>query len=251
MEKEKAFAAALHDLVKLARSQGNVVSEDQIKEFFNDILLDNGQLDLIKEYLKQNKIGINHLVDPEEYLTEEDVHYLDIYLLELKLLEQCTKEQREDIMKLAMKGNVQAQEKLIVAYLPEVVEISKLYAGQGVLVEDLIGEGNVALTLGVKMLECAEDVKEAEGILIKIVMDAMEKHINEYQESDDEDKKMVGKINKIADLSKEMAENIGRKITIEEFVQESDYTVQEVLEAIKITAHGMEYIEDEENAMES
>lgn len=250
MEKEKVFALALQELVKIARTQGNVLSEEQVKEPFEDMHLDKTQFELIQEYLKQNKIGIDKAVNPEDYLTEEDVHYLDIYLEELRTLEQWTEEKKKEVTGLAMKGNVQAQAQLIEAYLTEIVEISKLYAGQGVLLEDLIGEGNVAITLGVKLLECVEDIKEAEGVLVKTIMDAMEKYINENLESGEADKKILEKINKIAELSKELAENMGRKVTVDELIRESDYTEDEIMEAIEITAHNMEYIEVNGNANE-
>lgn len=55
--------------------------------------------------------------------------------------------------------------RLIEIFLPQVAEIAKLYAGQGVFLEDLIGEGNVALTMAAEMLDCAQNAKEAEGTI--------------------------------------------------------------------------------------
>ena len=250
MEKEKAFTKALQELVNKAKTQGNVLAEEQVNEQFADIHLDKTQFELIQAYLKQNKIGIDKAVNLDDYLTDDDVHYLDFYLEELKELEQWTDEKKKEVIELAIKGNADAQVQLIEAYLPEVVEISKLYAGQGVLLEDLIGEGNVAITLGVKLLECAEGVTEAEGILAKMIMDAMEKYINENLESSDADKKILEKINQISDLSKELAENIGRKVTIDELVRESGFTEEEIMEAMEMTANNIEYIEGNENADE-
>ena len=77
-----------------------------------------------------------------------------------------TKGQKEAITLSAMAGERDAQQSLISVYLPQVVEISKLYAGQGVFLEDLIGEGNVALAMGVTMLGCLENASEAEGMLM-------------------------------------------------------------------------------------
>lgn len=82
----------------------------------------------------------------------------------------------------AMAGDSLAQEKLCTAYLPQVVDVAKLYAGQGVYLEDLIGEGNVAVAMGVKMLGALEKPSEAEGMLGKMMMDAMEDYISEYAE---------------------------------------------------------------------
>ena len=78
-----------------------------------------------------------------------------------------------------MAGETDAKKRLIEIYLPQVIEISKLYTGQGVYIEDLVGEGNLALAQGVTMLGCLEHAKEAEGMLMKMVMDAMEELIQE------------------------------------------------------------------------
>ena len=78
-----------------------------------------------------------------------------------------------------MAGETDAQKRLVEIYLPQVIEISKLYTGQGVYIEDLVGEGNLALAQGVTMLGCLEHAREAEGMLMKMVMDAMEELIQE------------------------------------------------------------------------
>lgn len=70
------------------------------------------------------------------------------------------------------------------------VEIARLYTGQGVYLEDLIGEGNVAVTLGTGMLGCLEKPSEAQGMLARMVMDAMEELIEENRESGKVDKKV-------------------------------------------------------------
>jgi len=245
LEKEKAFALALQNLITLAASQGNVVSEEQIKEHFIDMELTEQQLSMIREYLKEHKIGVNQAVNLDDYLTEDDVHYLDMYLEELQELEAWSEEQKKEVTESAMKGNEESKMQLMEAYLPQVVEIAKLYAGQGVLLEDLIGEGNVALTLAMKMMEIAEDAAEAEGMIVKMIMDAMEQHISEMLDVTDADRKVLEKINKIAELSKTLAEDLGRKVTIAELVKESAYAEDEILEAIEVTARNMDYIEVE------
>ena len=58
-----------------------------------------------------------------------------------------------------MAGESDAQQRLIHLYLPKVVDIARLYAGQGVFLEDLIGEGNVALHSAVEYLN---ELKQAE-----------------------------------------------------------------------------------------
>ena len=58
-------------------------------------------------------------------------------------------------------GDEEAKHELANSYLPKVVEIAKLYTGQGVPLEDLIGEGNIGLMMGLELLSCVESVDEA------------------------------------------------------------------------------------------
>ena len=128
-------------------------------------------------------------------------------------------------------------------FLPQVVDIAKLYSGQGVLLEDLIGEGNVALATGVEMLGCLEDPEEVDGMLGKMIMDAMEDYISENTEAKKADLKVVDKVNHISDQAKELAESLQRKITIEELAEETGIDEEEIREAIKFSGNKIEFFE--------
>ena len=190
---EVLFAKTLEQIRKQAKEQGNCIEREQVEQAFVSLSLSKEQLDLVFDYLEKHKIGIGEPVDPDEYLSEEEINYLEEYQKELALLEKVSEGEKEAITLSAMAGEAQAQKKLINIYLPQVVEIAKLYSGQGVFLEDLIGEGNVALTIGVTMLGCLEHAKEAEGMLGKMIMDAMEDYINENMAEEDKDKKVLSK----------------------------------------------------------
>ena len=127
--------------------------------------------------------------------------------------------------------------------MPQVVDIAKLYSGQGVLLEDLIGEGNVALATGVEMLGCLEDPEEVDGMLGKMIMDAMEDYIAENTEAKKADMQVVDKVNNISDQAKELAESMQRKITVEELAAETGINEEEIREAIKFSGNKIEYFE--------
>lgn len=234
MDREKAFAAALQELVEMGRRQGNVLSQGQVSGAFQGMLLEERQLELVRGYLKENKIGVDAAVNPDDYLTDEDVSYLDLYLEELKELKKVYGDVgKEEVILAAMAGGKEAGEKLILLFLPQVVEIAKLYAGQGVLLEDLIGEGNVALTLGSALIVCAESVEEAEGLLGKGIMDAMEELIRESHAAGQADRKILDRLQQISDLAGRMCEDAGRKVSVEELAQESGFDRAEILEALE------------------
>lgn len=193
MNKEVLFAQKLGEIRELAKEQGNYVTKEQIAEAFAELDFQEEQLQMVYDYLTKHKIGIDEPVDLDEYLSEEEVDYLKMYEEELKAMDTVTDGQREAILLSAMAGETDAQKRLVEIYLPQVIEISKLYTGQGVYIEDLVGEGNLALAQGVTMLGCLEHAKEAEGMLMKMVMDAMEELIQEDLTAKDIVKKAIDK----------------------------------------------------------
>ena len=130
--------------------------------------------------------------------------------------------------------------------------MARLYAGQGVLLEDLIGEGNVAAAVGVKELGTAQsgvqDAAEAEAFLAKQIMDAMESHVAENAAESKKDKKIADKVNKVADAARELAEDYGRKVTVEELAAEGRLSVQAIKEAVRISGGKIEDLEGTEGA---
>ena len=92
----------------------------------------------------------------------------------------------------------EARKKLIDIYLPDVVELSKLYVDHGIPMEDLIGEGNIALMLGVSMLECVESVEDVEGHIGKIIIEALEKLVCEEDSEEDLIVKLGAQLKKTA-----------------------------------------------------
>ena len=156
------------------------------------------------------------------------------------MLEVVSEGEKEALILSAMAGAADAQEKLIRVYLPQVVEISKLYSGQGVFLEDLIGEGNVALTIGVTLLGAQENAAQAEGVLIQMIMNAMEEMIAQTLKETDTDKKAAERVNQVADKARELAEELHRKVTIKELAEETGLSQKSIEDAMRISGFAIE-----------
>ena len=245
MNKELEFAKTLQDVVNQAKDNGNCITRDEVEEAFASQNLKQEQLELVLDYLTKHKIGIGEPVDLDEYLTGEDKNYLDEYLKEIEALKRVTQGEKEAITMSAMAGDADAQRQLIEIYIPQVVDVAKLYAGQGVFLEDLIGEGNLAVTLGVSQLGCLEHPSEADGMLGKLMMDAMEDYITENANAKELDKKRAEQVNEIAEKAKELAESLGRNVTAKELAQETGIELEDILEAVRNSGDNIEYIEKE------
>ena len=245
MKKELAFAKALEEVKKLAKEQQNVVSKEQVRDHFAAIDITEEQLEPVFQYLNSKNIGIGEPVDLEERLTLEEKNYLLEYLDSLSEIVALSESEKRAYLMSAMAGDELAKEKILTDYLPQVPDLAKLYTGQGALLEDLIGEANLALTMGMEMLGCLEDPKEADGMLGKMMMDAMEEYIKENTKAKKEDAALADKVNSIQEMAKELAENLHKKITVRELSMETGVKEDEIREAIRLSGNRMEYFEEE------
>lgn len=245
MDKELQFSKNLQKVKDLAKLSGNTISKAEIDDVFSEMKFNEEQMEMVYEYLEKANIGIDKEVDSDALLTTEDAGYLQFYLEELKELPTFSEGEKEAAILSSMAGDDVAQAQLIQILLPQVIDLAKLYAGQGVLLEDLIGEGNVALTIGVTMLGCFENAKEAQGAIVKMIMDAMEELIVSYVAEDDVDQKIAQRVNDISDKAKELAESLGRKVTKEELADETQIDIEAIAEAIRLSGGQIEYLETE------
>ncbi len=248
-KKEILFAQTLEQVRRLAKEQGNCVSGEQVREAFAEQELNENQMQMVFDYLVKHKVGIGQPIDPDEFLTEEERDYLQDYLNEIAALPSYSTGELEAFTISAMAGESEAQQKLVQGYLRDVVDIAKLYTGQGVFLEDLIGEGNVALAMGAGMLGSLEKPSEAQGMLAKLMMDAMEDYIQENAASAKTDRKVADKVNLVADKARELAEELHRKVTPEELARETGLSLKAIQDACRMSGFKIEDIGGENEAV--
>lgn len=85
----------------------------------------------------------NILIQPS--FTDRETHSLNLYLSDLNKLPVLSREQEIQLFKDYKQGDKRQQEKLITHNLRFVVSIAKYYQNMGLLLEDLIEEGNIGL----------------------------------------------------------------------------------------------------------
>ncbi len=243
MNQEAAFAEVLEEIRNLAKKQQNTVTKEQLEEAFGSLGIRGAQLDPIYDYLKSKNIGVGEPVDLDEVLSREDKNYLEEYIETLEGLPNLTEGQKRAYSMAAMAGEDQGKERLLHFFLPQVVDIAKLYAGQGLLLEDLIGEGNVALAMGVEMLGCLEKPDEVDAMLGKMIMDAMEEAIGENTRAKQADREVMERVNQVSERAQELAQSLRRKVTVQELAQETAMEEELIREAVRLSGNKIEHIE--------
>jgi len=240
---EIKFAKILEDIKYDARSQGGFVEEKMVYEAFEEMDLSKEQFELVFQYLKDNKIGINEALGDEAILNSEDRDVLSEYKDELSMVDSISDGEKQALIMAAMNNETESYEKIITSYLPKVMEIAKLYSDQGVALEDLIGEGNLAVAEGVTMLGALEHPSEADGMMIKLIMDAMEEVVSENFDESSKEMKIADKVNKVAEAAAKAREELGRKVSVEELVSICGLSKKSVIEAVKLSGNKIEDIE--------
>lgn len=249
MGQEEIFRKELAALLRLGKQQGSRLSEEQVSEAFPASGIDKSKLSFIYDYLAQNKIAVGELSDIEEEETwkeafsQEDRDFLAMFMEELDALTPVSEEEKQALILSAMEDDKEAAHKLLMVFLPKVAEIAKLYGGQGVLMEDLIGEGNVALMSAVSMVSCVEKPEDAEGFFAGMIMDAMEVLVSAEGDLKEMDEKILEQVNRVAMAAEELYKDLRRKVTPEELAAETDLTVGEIEEAYRLSGEQIDTIE--------
>lgn len=239
---ERMFAQSLEKIRRIAKEQGNCIREEQVREEFAALHLSDAQLQMVFDYLEKHKVGIGEPSEPDVFLTEEEKDYLQNYLDEINALPACSEGETEAFIISAMAGDRLSGQRLTEIYLRNVADIAKLYVGQGVPLEDLIGEGNVALTMGIGRLKGLKNPSEAQSMLAKLIMDAMENFVRENAENVRTDKKVADKVNQVAVKARELAQELHRKVTPEELAQETGLSVKTIQDAVRMSGFRIEDI---------
>ena len=237
MNQEIVFAQTLEKVRRLAREQGNSIREEQVRESFAGLELGEAQMEMVFDYLRKHNVGIGEPGDQDAFMTEEERDYLQMYLDEIEGLPVCSDGQRTAYAMSVMAGDRAARQQLTESFLREVADIARLYAGQGVPLEDLIGEGNVALAVGVEILAQAGqapggsfDGKPSEA----------------HQEKND--KRIADRVNRVADKAGQLSEELRRKVTPEELSQETGLSGKAIRDAMRLSGFKIEDIETDSKA---
>jgi RNA polymerase primary sigma factor len=119
------------------------------------------------------------------------------------------------------------------------VDIARLYAGQGVYMEDLIGAGNEVLLIAVTQLTPLDKPDEVDGYLGRRIMDAMEDVIAANLDEKAAEKVVEERVNLVADRAREMAEELGRKVSVAELAAEYDMDPEDIREAVRLSGNAI------------
>lgn len=176
----------------------------------------------------------NAKVDDEFNNSEEDLSAEDIYRVymeEIAAIPPCSEAENAKLLGEIRNGNKAARERLIEGNLKNALFFVQDYINKGVPMADLIQEASLELMM------LADEGFEGnfEKLLESRIRVRMEEIINDQKKEADIEEEMLARVNVLQEVSKSMAEELGREAKLSELAERMKMTEDEVREIMKVT----------------
>lgn len=176
----------------------------------------------------------NAKVDDEFNNSEEDLSAEDIYRVyveEIAAIPPCSEAENAKLLGEIRNGNKAARERLIEGNLKNALFFVQDYINKGVPMADLIQEASLEL-----MMLADEGFEGSfEKLLESRIRVRMEEIINDQKKEADIEEEMLARVNVLQEVSKSMAEELGREAKLSELAERMKMTEDEVREIMKVT----------------
>ena len=176
----------------------------------------------------------NAKIDDEFNNSEDDLSAEDIYRVymeEIAAIPPCSEAENEKLLGEIQNGNKAARERLIEGNLKNALFFVQDYINKGVPMADLIQEASLEL-----MMLADEGFEGSfEKLLESRIRVRMEEIINDQKKEADIEEEMLARVNVLQEVSKSMAEELGREAKLSELAERMKMTEDEVREIMKVT----------------
>lgn len=167
--------------------------------------------------------------DAEEGMQMEDIYR--VYMEELAAIPPCTESENEALLAKMKNGDAGARERLIEGNLRKALMYVQGYINRGVPMADLIQEASMEL-----MMLADEGFEGSfEKLLESRIRVRLEEVIEEQKTETGIEEDMLARVNVLQEVSKELAERLGREPKLNELAERMQMTEDDVREIMKVT----------------
>lgn len=166
-------------------------------------------------------------------ITGRESYSIERYLQEISKIHVLSPEEEVDLAKKIRLGDEKAREKLVLSNLRFVVSVAKQYQNHGLLLDDLINEGNMGL---IRAAECFDETKGFKFISYAVwwIRQSILQAIAENARLIRLPLNKISRINKVSRCYADLEQEYQREPTEEEIADKMDIPVEEVKENLKI-----------------
>ena len=248
------FMEMLQSITEVAKVQDNRLTKEEIAEYFSEMELEEAHFQHIYQYLGENGItvpGFLYKKVEEDEVEEADQGQkneeeekkspvLSMYMEELSSLETISEQEKTPLFLGVRNGDEEAKKRLFEGYLPVVVELANKYKGKGMLVEDLIQEGNLGLFEALEKVGEISNIDDADTFIVESIRQAMVEVVDEEIGENDWEETVLAKTGLISEAAKYLAEDMGRVATVKELAEFTKLTEEEITDILQLSLDAVE-----------
>lgn len=270
MDKKTEFNEALQSLVEYASVNGNIITKENVYDYFKDILDNDSMYEPVFQYLTENHINIKGYskksVSPviadskntendkafdaisSDFTpspikdTDEAIMFLDMYYEDVQNLDKIDSSILEILVKKAIDKNKTGIDRLAEAFLENVINIADEFKNSGLKKSDLISEGNLGLFEAIINLKepPTDIISYFESAIRTSMNNAIQREINMLRISNH----ITDKTNAVSDAATVLSEKLGRQATLEELCEYLSLPKEQVLEILKISLDAVNIVNE-------
>ncbi len=259
-----SFEEKLRELVKLGKSNKDILDLEKVNNFFKEFNLNTAQIDKIYEYLESHSIIVIHNTDLEDGPSDDALLELDdadfteevtedyddlsnsvgvimsddpvkLYLKEIGSYPLLSITEEIELAKRIEQGDERAKQILTESNLRLVVSIAKRYVGRGLSFLDLIQEGNLGLIKAVEKFDYTKGYKFS-TYATWWIRQAITRSIADQSRTIRIPVHMSEVINKTYRVSRNLLQELGREPTEQELAEAMGLPIEKVREILKVSA---------------
>ncbi len=181
---------------------------------------------------------------------QEELNIFQMYLDEIKEIRECDEAENKRLTSQVLAGNQEAKSRLIEGNLMKALGMIRDYLNQGVQTGDLVQEANMALVMAAEELDSHVDGADFEQYLRQRIDAALKAAVEEQNEEKKIEEKVLTRINVLDEVSRTMAQQLGREATAEELAERMQMTADEVKEIMKQTLDAMSVTGEYEQSLD-
>lgn len=161
--------------------------------------------------------------------------YYHLYLEGLKEIPPCTDEERRSLLERLTAGDLSVKDRLIEGHLLLALAVAKDYRDKGLPMSDLVQEANLALTMAVSGYQGGDLLAQAKEKIVSF-LDAALKEQKAEKELGEE---MAARVNVLQEVSRVLAEELGREATVEELAAKMQMPPGDIKEIMKLAVDAL------------
>lgn len=236
-----AFMETLHSVQEVARTSLTPLTKEEIQTYFKDMELTKEQEEMVYRYLLQPQEEDNaepeteaeEQTDGNESRKQQASAHFQMYLDEIGVLPDLDEAQEKNLYERLAKGDMQAVSELSAGWLQRVVDIASEYDADGLLLDDMVQEGNMGLLMGLNSL-LGKKEPDCRTILEQYVREAVENYLEEEAGEGEQENSVLAKVSLVHEAGRSLEKELGSTPSIRQLAEYTRISEEEISDILSL-----------------